>query len=676
MVSSPVQATPAEKENPTLYSAARPPFLTDGRENRLCRGICVIPACRETGVSGGCSPTGIRPGIEGEGPNRDKAKFSVAPGRAAEFVRNGRRKNWLVGARRAGGYNGRLGPILLQALWEALTMGIEWFFQVAGETRGPVSAQELRALAEAGTITPDTRVKRGGDRKWVSARRVEGLFEPGGITCRPRPPAAAQAPPPLPPALCGSTKPVRDGGAEGNGVIPPAQHATGQRWNLGNRHGAELGIGFLITMAKIHPWSAVDILIVPIGWLVVIGAITLLVTAVRKNIKEMWFPCTARVYLIVAVLDLLVTLVASLFFGALRTEGELVQAIGESVRTGTPPPGVPRELHREMKREATEPILGESRVEEQRQSLQKALLDWLDEKQDQPLPEIGLLSSWGDEIQKQMVAEVLADPEIVALFPAGDKYREFDDAAAQSAFEEKIEAKLVSQWTPQKHRGELERRYRRWREEQSPSAPEPSSSAPVEWELVSLPEVCTFRIPPRMEVQRGLYGAFSSVIGSLVAGSVAPGGRVVIQPRGINKSEPEALESYARVIVEILETQEDPEVIPLRPGHLRLLSADDLKKLDGERKRVLIEQWKSQKVLPTRLLEWKGTEVARIGNVHALKSAFRKQLRDELSVLVRVYTVPRGSRICQILVSFREAEELKWGADLEKVLSSFEFKLR
>jgi hypothetical protein len=89
-------------------------------------------------------------------------------------------------------------------------MGIEWFYQVAGETRGPVSARELRALADAGTITPDTRVKRGSDRKWVSGRRVEGLFEPGSIKSAQVAPAPRKGPPLLPVPVCASTQPVAD----------------------------------------------------------------------------------------------------------------------------------------------------------------------------------------------------------------------------------------------------------------------------------------------------------------------------------------------------------------------------------------------------------------------------------------------------------------------------------
>jgi len=113
-------------------------------------------------------------------------------------------------------YDGGQQPVPSQALPEALTMGIEWFYQVAGESRGPVSAQELRALAEAGTITPDTRVKRGSDRKWVSARRVDGLFDPGRVTSVEPLPAPAKGPPPLPPPVCASGKPLPDAVADGS----------------------------------------------------------------------------------------------------------------------------------------------------------------------------------------------------------------------------------------------------------------------------------------------------------------------------------------------------------------------------------------------------------------------------------------------------------------------------
>jgi len=54
---------------------------------------------------------------------------------------------------------------------------VQWYYQgPAGEQLGPVSADELRKLAGAGHVVPDTLVRRGDDVEWASARRVKGLF--------------------------------------------------------------------------------------------------------------------------------------------------------------------------------------------------------------------------------------------------------------------------------------------------------------------------------------------------------------------------------------------------------------------------------------------------------------------------------------------------------------------
>lgn len=79
-----------------------------------------------------------------------------------------------------------------------MTMAIQWFYLVEGVTWGPVSAQELRALAEAGTVTADTLVRPGRHGRWVATRKVKGLCEPVGTQSPPPPPIAAKGPPLLP----------------------------------------------------------------------------------------------------------------------------------------------------------------------------------------------------------------------------------------------------------------------------------------------------------------------------------------------------------------------------------------------------------------------------------------------------------------------------------------------
>ena len=66
-------------------------------------------------------------------------------------------------------------------------MGAEWFYRVAGEAQGPLSARELRAMAEGGTVSPDTLVRRSTDGKWRSAGLVKGLFETSGPHLESRP---------------------------------------------------------------------------------------------------------------------------------------------------------------------------------------------------------------------------------------------------------------------------------------------------------------------------------------------------------------------------------------------------------------------------------------------------------------------------------------------------------
>ena len=52
-----------------------------------------------------------------------------------------------------------------------------WYYQVMGSPVGPISGSELRKLANNGTVSIDTLVRRD-DSDWVSAFNVKGLFEP------------------------------------------------------------------------------------------------------------------------------------------------------------------------------------------------------------------------------------------------------------------------------------------------------------------------------------------------------------------------------------------------------------------------------------------------------------------------------------------------------------------
>ncbi len=55
-------------------------------------------------------------------------------------------------------------------------MSTQWFYKRNGQQCGPVSATELKSLADAGQLAPSDKVWREGLRGWVEAGRVKTLF--------------------------------------------------------------------------------------------------------------------------------------------------------------------------------------------------------------------------------------------------------------------------------------------------------------------------------------------------------------------------------------------------------------------------------------------------------------------------------------------------------------------
>jgi hypothetical protein len=69
-------------------------------------------------------------------------------------------------------------------------MSTEWFCKIMGDEWGPVSTEELRAIARRGPLTRNDLVRRSESGTWVRGEIVQGLFEdstsgPTGATCSP-----------------------------------------------------------------------------------------------------------------------------------------------------------------------------------------------------------------------------------------------------------------------------------------------------------------------------------------------------------------------------------------------------------------------------------------------------------------------------------------------------------
>jgi TM2 domain-containing membrane protein YozV len=56
----------------------------------------------------------------------------------------------------------------------------EWYYSVNGDRQGPITAAELKKLAEAGTLKATDLVWKDGMADWAQAKTIKGLFGGGG----------------------------------------------------------------------------------------------------------------------------------------------------------------------------------------------------------------------------------------------------------------------------------------------------------------------------------------------------------------------------------------------------------------------------------------------------------------------------------------------------------------
>jgi len=67
----------------------------------------------------------------------------------------------------------------------------EWYYKIAEQVVGPLSADQLKALADGGRLAPGDPIAKSPDGPWVAASRVKGLFEVAAVDDEP-----AEAPTP------------------------------------------------------------------------------------------------------------------------------------------------------------------------------------------------------------------------------------------------------------------------------------------------------------------------------------------------------------------------------------------------------------------------------------------------------------------------------------------------
>lgn len=183
------------------------------------------------------------------------------------------------------------------------------------------------------------------------------------------------------------------------------------------------------------------------------------------------------------------------------------------------------------------------------------------------------------------------------------------------------------------------------------------------WQRVDVPGVGTIDIPPSMEVRAGAMAEFAKKYRKQTQPELAPS-RLIIQPKGTNEFDREALGLFVRIIFQPEDGADADEFTDL------LKSVND-GALDDESNAIRAELEAKSQIMGIRILQWDSPTVERIGGVRACCQRYNRQLRSNPPVVVVSYRFLIGVKPWSLTISYREKEKDRWAGFMPAIVGSF-----
>jgi hypothetical protein len=208
--------------------------------------------------------------------------------------------------------------------------------------------------------------------------------------------------------------------------------------------------------------------------------------------------------------------------------------------------------------------------------------------------------------------------------------------------------------------------------------PPTGSSVPAErpgWHRVVVAGRLSFDIPTTMELQAGPYRTLSDEYQRTSLGFDADPDRLIVQPTGVNASEPTALARYSRLIVETVSgRQGDYPDLGVRLPY----STTDLDQLDTVRRGRVEKDVASlaAKGIGAVVTDWVPVRIVRLGDNDALTFGYTRSMDGAPAVQVRVYQVSNNDQLHTITASYRVSEADLWADDLGRIVETIRFVRR
>lgn len=198
--------------------------------------------------------------------------------------------------------------------------------------------------------------------------------------------------------------------------------------------------------------------------------------------------------------------------------------------------------------------------------------------------------------------------------------------------------------------------------------------AQKDWDIYTFGNICSFRIPPTMELRDTISRSGISLNKtvnqvSIALGEIPADREIKFQPKGINSSNKEevakATTIYSRILIADFNgnfpTQRDVENA----------TNEDIQKINATFRNQAIQSFSY--LYPKEKIVWLPLTRVKIGGKYSLISRYKRPSPKGGFVYVREYKFFLTTHLLRIIVSYRENESHLWKADLDKFISTLSF---
>ncbi|MDB5274163.1 MAG: hypothetical protein JWO58_2530 [Chitinophagaceae bacterium] len=194
--------------------------------------------------------------------------------------------------------------------------------------------------------------------------------------------------------------------------------------------------------------------------------------------------------------------------------------------------------------------------------------------------------------------------------------------------------------------------------------PRPFLNLETGWQRLYIDNCGSIDIPPTMEIQSSKYRNTEYYKKAMQAIEIDTT-QFIIQQKGLNEHESDALNKYARIIIETtLGNEGQYERLTF---DISTISQEEIIELD----KILKEQTLTDGGEAFKLIEWNPVKVERINGMACVHANYKRKFNDAPIVWVHVYMFQNYSMVNKLTLSYRISESTYWESDFERILKSF-----